>query len=55
MCDWTGSREASASKNVKIWENRRKFQFGNCENPGGGLDFAKMFELERERVFIEMI
>ena len=50
-------RGAITKKNGKIWEKFPKgggvektdensqFQFGNFENPGGGLDFSKMSEL----------
>ena len=49
--------EPSLKKTGKIWEKFPKggggektdensqFQFGNFENPGGGLDFSKMSEL----------
>ena len=55
--------EASLKKNGKIWEKFPKggrggglkktdensqFQFGNCENPGGGLDFSKMSEIKKK-------
>ena len=51
-------RGGITKKNGKIWDKFPKggglkktdensqFQFGNCENPGGGLDFSKMSELE---------
>ena len=50
-------RGGVTKKNGKIWEKFPKgggvekadgnsqFQFGNCENPGGGLDFSEMSEL----------
>ena len=50
-------RGAITKKNGKIWDKFPKvgglqktdknsqFQFGNVENPGGGLDFSKMSEL----------
>ena len=31
---------------VEKTDENSQFQFGNCENPGGGLDFSKMSELE---------
>ena len=30
---------------VKKTDKNSQFQFGNVENPGGGLDFSKMSEL----------
>ena len=30
---------------VKKTDENSQFQFGNFENPGGGLDFSKMSEL----------
>ena len=46
-------RGGVTKKNGKIWEKfgvektdgNSQFQFGNCENPGGGLDFSKKSEL----------
>ena len=51
-------RGGVTKKNGKIWEKfpnggrvektdgNSQFQFGNCENPGGGLDFLKMSDFK---------
>ena len=38
-------RDLMTIKGLKKKPKMSEFQFGNCDNPRGGLDFSKMSEL----------